>query len=69
MERLKEAKNGVYLSPLRILALENFEKLNNSNIICNLLTGEEEILKEGATHTSCTIEKVDLKKEYVMLFY
>lgn len=64
MERLKVAKKGVYLSPLRILALENYEKLNNNNIPCNLLTGEEEILKEGATHTSCTIEKVDLKKEY-----
>ena len=64
MERLKVAKNGVYLSPLRILALENYEKLNNSGVICNLLTGEEEILKEGATHTSCTIEKADLKKEY-----
>lgn len=64
MERLKEAKHGVYLSPLRILALENYEKLNNSKILCNLLTGEEEIIKEGATHTSCTIEKVDLKKEY-----
>lgn len=64
MERLKEAKHGVYLSPLRVLALENYEKLNNSKILCNLLTGEEEIIKEGATHTSCTIEKVDLKKEY-----
>ena len=64
MERLKKAKHGVYLSPLRILALENYEKLNNSQILCNLLTGEEEIIKEGATHTSCTIEKVDLKKEY-----
>ncbi|GAA0085754.1 helicase-related protein [Clostridium sp. CTA-7] len=64
MERLKVAKNGVYLSPLRILALENYEKLNSHGVICNLLTGEEEILKEGATHTSCTIEKVDLKREY-----
>jgi ATP-dependent RNA helicase SUPV3L1/SUV3 len=64
MERLKVAKNGVYLSPLRILALENYEKLNNHGVICNLLTGEEEILKEGATHTSCTIEKVNLKREY-----
>ncbi|MBQ6820433.1 MAG: RNA helicase [Clostridium sp.] len=64
MERLKEAKDGVYLSPLRILALENYEKLNNCNIICNLLTGEEEIIKEGATHISCTIEKINLKKEY-----
>lgn len=62
--RLKEAKKGVYLSPLRILALEIYERLNNENIICNLLTGEEEIIKEGATHISCTIEKVDLKKEY-----
>lgn len=64
MERLKEANSGVYLSPLRILALENYEKLNNLGIACNLLTGEEEIIKEGATHTSCTIEKIDLKKEY-----
>ena len=52
----------MYLSPLRILALENFEKLNNEKIICNLQTGEEEILKEGATHTSCTIEKLNLKR-------
>ena len=64
VERLKLAKNGVYLSPLRILALENYEKLNNENIVCNLLTGEEEIIKEGATHTSCTIEKLNIKKEY-----
>lgn len=64
MERLKVAKNGIYLSPLRILALENYEKLNNNGIVCNLSTGEEEIIKEGATHTSCTIEKLNLKKEY-----
>ena len=64
IERLKRAKKGVYLSPLRILALENFEKLNNEGVVCELLTGEEEILKEGATHTSCTIEKVNLKEHY-----
>lgn len=29
IERLKSAKKGIYLSPLRILALENYEKLNN----------------------------------------
>lgn len=64
IERLKQCKNGVYLSPLRILALENYERLNNEGIICNLQTGEEEILHEGATHTSCTIEKLNLKKQY-----
>jgi len=64
IERLKSAKKGVYLSPLRILALENFEKLNKEGVVCNLSTGEEEIIKIGATHTSCTIEKVNLKEHY-----
>lgn len=64
IKRLKECKNGIYLSPLRILALENYERLNDEGIVCNLSTGEEEIIHEGATHVSCTIEKLDLKKEY-----
>jgi len=64
LERLKTAKKGVYLSPLRILALENFEKLNKEGVVCNLSTGEEEIINIGATHTSCTIEKVNLKEHY-----
>lgn len=64
VERLKTAKKGVYLSPLRILALENYEKLNNEGVICDLLTGEEEIIKENSTHISCTIEKVNLKEQY-----
>lgn len=64
IERLKTAKKGVYLSPLRILALENFEKLNKEGVVCDLSTGEEEIINVGATHTSCTIEKVNLKEHY-----
>ncbi|SCJ47219.1 ski2-like helicase [uncultured Clostridium sp.] len=64
IERLKTAKKGIYLSPLRILALENFERLNGEGVVCNLATGEEEIIKEGATHTSCTIEKLNLREEY-----
>lgn len=64
MERLKSAKKGIYLSPLRILALENYEKLNNEGVVCNLLTGEEELINNNATHISCTIEKVNLNEEY-----
>lgn len=64
LERLKACDNGVYLSPLRILALENFERLNNNGIKCNLLTGEEDVLVDGAKHISCTIEKLDLNKYY-----
>ncbi len=64
LQRLKNGSNGVYLAPLRILALENFERLNNENVPCNLLTGEEEILVEGAAHASCTVEKADVRKPY-----
>ena len=64
MEKLKKEKNSIYLSPLRILALENFEMLNKEGIVCDLLTGEEEIRSDGATHICCTIERADLNKEY-----
>lgn len=64
IQRLKECDKGVYLSPLRILALENYERLNNEGALCDLQTGEEELITEGATHVSCTIEKLDLKRQY-----
>lgn len=64
IKKLKSAKKGLYLSPLRILALEIFERLNNDNVICDLSTGEEEVIKLGATHMSCTIEKANLKQDY-----
>ena len=64
MQRLKTARKGVYLSPLRILALEIYERLNSDGVICNLSTGEEEDIKDGATHTSSTIEKANLRNVY-----
>lgn len=64
MERLKESGKGIYLSPLRILALENFEKLNKEGVNCSLITGEEEIIIEGANHVSSTIEKLNLEEVY-----
>lgn len=64
IQRLNECDKGVYLSPLRILALENYERLNNEGVLCDLQTGEEELITEGATHVSCTIEKLDLKRQY-----
>ncbi len=64
IERLKQSENGVYLAPLRILALENFERLNREGVPCSLLTGEEEIIVEGARHVCSTIEKLGIEKEY-----
>jgi len=64
LQRLKQSGKGVYLAPLRILALENFERLNSEGVRCNLLTGEEEIRVDGASHSSCTVEKADLGEFY-----
>lgn len=61
---LMTAKNGVYLAPLRLLALENQEKMNDNGVPCNLYTGEEQILVDGAQHTSSTIETLSLNQKY-----
>lgn len=64
LEALKNAERGIYLAPLRLLALENYENLNQAKIPCHLMTGEEEIIVENAKHVSCTIEKLDLNQAY-----
>ncbi len=56
MEELMEADCGTYLAPLRLLALENYEKLKAHDIPVTLLTGEEEIIDEEAGHVCSTIE-------------
>ena len=64
IERLMEAESGVYLAPLRLLALEIQDKLNSENIACSLLTGEEEDILAYAYHVSSTIEKLQLGTQY-----
>ncbi|MDP4178556.1 MAG: DEAD/DEAH box helicase [Bacillota bacterium] len=64
MQKLKAARKGIYLSPLRILALENYERMNKDGVKCNLITGEEEIIIEDASHISCTIEKLNVDNDY-----
>ncbi len=39
LEALSKAQSGVYCGPLRLLAVEVFEKMNNRGVPCNLLTG------------------------------
>jgi len=53
---LKDAGSGWYLAPLRLLAYEIYDRLNDEGIACNLLTGEEYIPVEGARITAATIE-------------
>ncbi|MCF0228788.1 MAG: hypothetical protein HUJ76_03715 [Parasporobacterium sp.] len=55
-----------YLAPLRLLAYEQFEKLNRNGIICSLKTGEERIDIPGSNCTASTIEMADLENEIDM---
>jgi ATP-dependent RNA helicase SUPV3L1/SUV3 len=64
LERMKEAQSGLYLAPLRLLALEVYEKLNSEGVQCSLKTGEEEKTVEGAAHISCTVEMFHEKDFY-----
>lgn len=59
MQKLKNADTGYYLAPLRLLALEGYEDLLDGGIEASLITGEEQIVSEGATHISSTIEMVN----------
>ncbi|WP_434169531.1 helicase-related protein [Peribacillus frigoritolerans] len=56
LEKMKEAESGLYLAPLRLLALEVFDKLNADGVPCSLKTGEEEKAVAGAKHVSSTVE-------------
>ena len=59
MQKLKEANSGLYLAPLRLLALEGYEDLKASNLKASLITGEEQMLNEDAAHVCSTIEMLD----------
>lgn len=64
LERLKNAEKGIYLGPLRLLALEVYEKMTEQNVPCTMLTGEECIYKENSRVTSATIEMLDIDAQY-----
>lgn len=68
LKRLRDADpekgGGLYCGPLRLLALEVYEKLNKEGAYCNLLTGQEQKELPFASHSSCTIEMINVEKEY-----
>ncbi|MEX8498868.1 helicase-related protein [Leptothrix ochracea] len=61
-ERLAKAESGAYLAPLRLLALEGRDRLQERGVLCSLRTGEENVPVEGARITSSTIEMVGTRE-------
>ncbi|MCR5294107.1 MAG: hypothetical protein K6E30_02875, partial [Lachnospiraceae bacterium] len=65
IKALENAGSGVYLGPLRLLAYEQYERINGDGLLCSLLTGEERIPVAGSSITASTIEMADLDRFYM----
>lgn len=61
LEALIAAPSGCYAAPLRLMAIENRERLQTAGVGCTLVTGEERISAYDDTHTSNTVEMLDLR--------
>ncbi|XP_068636622.1 DExH-box ATP-dependent RNA helicase DExH18, mitochondrial-like [Aristolochia californica] len=64
LQRFMEAKAGIYCSPLRLLAMEVFDKVNAAGIYCSLHTGQEKKFVPFARHIACTVEMVSTEELY-----
>lgn len=64
LERLKLAGCGVYLGPLRLLALEVYEQMKKHGVPCTMRTGQECIEEENSRVTASTIEMADFDENY-----
>lgn len=62
LQAFKKARTGVYAGPLRMLAREVNERMESENIPCNLVTGDEVLIKESAGLYSATVEMVNLNE-------
>jgi ATP-dependent RNA helicase SUPV3L1/SUV3 len=62
LEVLRAAGSGLYLAPLRLLALEVYERLNELGAPASLVTGEERVINPVAKYVSSTVEMVDLRR-------
>jgi ATP-dependent RNA helicase SUPV3L1/SUV3 len=61
---LSAAKSGVYCSPLRLLTIEIFDKVNTTGVSCSLRTGQEVKEVAFASHLACTIEMLSTEEIY-----
>ncbi len=66
LKELMLAPTGVYLAPLRLLALEAQETMLDARIDCSLSTGEEEDRRAYDTHLAATAEKLPIDRRFAV---
>lgn len=59
LKRLRDGSHGAYFGPLRLLALEVYDKCNAEGHPCSMITGEETIQVPGALCQACTVEMLN----------
>uniref|UniRef100_M4BBS7 RNA helicase n=1 Tax=Hyaloperonospora arabidopsidis (strain Emoy2) TaxID=559515 RepID=M4BBS7_HYAAE len=66
LERLKQAgeDGGIYCGPLRLLALEIYERMNSDGLYTSLVTGQEKKIMPHSTHVSCTVEMANINRPW-----
>ena len=69
LERFKRAESAVYCGPLKLLAVEVFNKMNKMGVNCDLVTGEErkfadEVNQQPSSHVACTVEMTNVNQHY-----
>ena len=64
LQRLKQAYHGIYLGPLRLLALEVYDRMMTDGIPCDMITGEEAIRTHGSFVQASTVEILDIRETY-----
>jgi ATP-dependent RNA helicase SUPV3L1/SUV3 len=66
LQRFKdpETQSGIYCGPLRLLAHEVYERLNNDGVPCNLRTGEERRESDDVYRWSSTVEMAQTNVEF-----
>ena len=62
LNELAMGDSGLYLAPLRLLALEGQEELEKRHVEASFVTGEERDIREGARFVASTIEMANLQK-------
>ena len=62
LNELAASESGVYLAPLRLLALEGQEEIEKRGRTSSFITGEERDIREGAQFIATTIEMMDPRR-------
>ncbi|XP_043468834.1 ATP-dependent RNA helicase SUV3 homolog, mitochondrial isoform X2 [Leptopilina heterotoma] len=68
LEKFKKSSSGLYCGPLKLLAVEVFNKCNDTGTPCDLITGEDKRFARGpdepSSHVACTVEMANVSTPF-----